>query len=139
MHEDDPPAWTARLAAVAGPLGRSRRLSEAVWMIDAGGRALVAKVGPGVGDEATGLGALGAVTGAPPVPAIVLAEPDLLVTAAVEQSPRTPDHEVALGRDLARLHAQPAPRMGRWLLADRRVPGRSHSGRPMVRPSTPTG
>jgi fructosamine-3-kinase len=107
VHQDDPPAWTARLAAVAGPLGRSRRLSEAVWMIDAGGRALVAKVGPGVGDEATGLGALGAVTGAPPVPAIVLAEPDLLVTAAVEQSPRAPDHEVALGRDLARLHAQP--------------------------------
>ena len=29
------------------------------------------------------------------------------MTAAVEQSPRAPDHEVALGRDLARLHAQP--------------------------------
>jgi fructosamine-3-kinase len=107
VHEDDPPAWMARLAAVAGPLGRARLLSHAVWVVEAGDRTLVAKVGPGAGDEAGGLGALAAVAGAPPVPAIVLAEPDLLVTAAVDQSPRTPDHEVALGRDLARLHAQP--------------------------------
>ena len=51
--------------------------------------------------------ALAAVAGAPPVPTIVLAEPGLLVTTAVEQSARTPGHEEALGRDLARLHAQP--------------------------------
>jgi fructosamine-3-kinase len=107
VGEDDAAAWTARLAAVVGPLGRPRRLSGAAWMVEAGDRTLVAKVGVGAGDEAAGLRALGAVTGAPPVPGIVLAEPDLLVTAAVAQSPRTPGHEAALGRELAHLHAHP--------------------------------
>jgi fructosamine-3-kinase len=107
VHKDDAAAWTARLAAVVGPLGRPQRLSGAAWMVEAGDRTLVAKVAPGAGDEAAGLRALGVVAGAPPVPAIVLAEPDLLVTAAVVQNPRTPGHEEALGRDLAQLHAHP--------------------------------
>jgi len=107
VREDDPPAWMTRLAAVTGPLGRPRRLRGAVWMIEAGDRTLVAKVGAGAGDEAAGLRALAVVAGAPPVPAIVLAEPDLLVTTAVDQEDRTRGHEEALGRDLARLHASP--------------------------------
>jgi fructosamine-3-kinase len=76
-------------------------------MLEAGDRTLVAKVGPGATDEATGLRALGGVPGAPRVPTIVLVEADLLVTTAVEEGPRTPRHEEALGRDLAHLHAQP--------------------------------
>jgi fructosamine-3-kinase len=80
-------------------------------MVEAGDHTVVAKVGPGAGDEGEGLRALAAVPGAPPVPAIVLAEADLLVTTAVEQAPRTAGHEEALGRDLAHLHAQP---WGEW-------------------------
>jgi fructosamine-3-kinase len=76
-------------------------------MVEAGERTLVAKVGGGAHDEAEGLRALAAVPGAPPVPAIVLAEADLLVTTAVEQAARTARHEEALGRDLAHLHAHP--------------------------------
>jgi fructosamine-3-kinase len=70
------------------------------------GRDLVVKTGPGVDDEAGGLLALAAVDG-PPVPAVVLVEPDLLVTTWVEQGARTPGHEEALGRSLARLHRTP--------------------------------
>ena len=107
MREDDPSAWVPRLAAVTGPLCRPRHLGGTAWLVEAGDRTLVAKVGPGAGDEAAGLRALGAVAGAPPVPGIVLAEPDLLVTAVVEQNPRTPRHEEALGRDLGHLHSRP--------------------------------
>jgi fructosamine-3-kinase len=73
-------------------------------MVEAGGRLLVVKVGPGSPDEADGLRRLGGVPGAPPVPDVVLADGDLLVTTAVEQVPRTAEHEEALGRALARLH-----------------------------------
>jgi fructosamine-3-kinase len=107
VYKDDAAAWTARLAAVVGPLGRPRRLSGEAWIVEAADRTLVAKVAPGAGDEAAALRALAAVAGAPPVPHIVLAEPGLLVTAAVEQSPRTPGHEETLGRGLAHLHSQP--------------------------------
>ncbi len=112
MGADDPSGWMARLAAVAGPLGRPRRLGGTAWFVETGDRSLVAKVGSGAGDEAAGLRALAAVAGAPPVPAVVLVEPDLLVTTAVEQSPRTPGHEEALGRDLAHLHGQPHSEWG---------------------------
>ena len=87
--------------SLGGNLGRIR----------VGGRDLAVKTGPGVADEATGLRALAAVDG-PPVPAVVLAEPDLLVTSWVEEGPRTPAHEEALGRSLARLHRAPWPEWG---------------------------
>ncbi len=45
--------------------------------------------------------------GAPPLPDIVLAQADLLVTTAVDQAPRRTEHDEALGRDLAHLHAHP--------------------------------
>jgi fructosamine-3-kinase len=111
VREDDAPSWARRLAALVGPLGRPRPLGGAAWMVEAGGRRLVAKVGPGARDEAAGLGALAAVPGAPPVPGIVLVEADLLVTTAVEQALRTPEHEDSLGRALAHLHAHP---WGQW-------------------------
>jgi fructosamine-3-kinase len=80
-------------------------------MVTAAGRALVAKVGAGVLDEADGLRRLGAVPGAPPVPEVVLAEPGLLVTTAVERVARTSGHEETLGRALAALHRAP---LGGW-------------------------
>jgi fructosamine-3-kinase len=107
VREDDVPGWALRLAAVVGPLGRRRPLGGTAWQVEAGERTLVAKGGRGARDEAEGLRALAAVPGAPPVPDIVLADADVLVTTAVEQAPRTAGHEEALGRDLAHLHAHP--------------------------------
>jgi fructosamine-3-kinase len=75
--------------------------------VEVAGQPLVMKVGPGIADEAEGLSRLARVGGAPPVPAVVVADADLLVTTWVEQSHRTPAHEVMLGRMLANLHAAP--------------------------------
>jgi fructosamine-3-kinase len=101
-----PPAHVLRrLAGAVGSIGSTRRLGEQVWMVTAGGRVLVAKVGVGVLDEADGLRRLGAVAGGPPVPEVVLAEAGLLVTTGVDRVPRTPGHEESLGRALAALHS----------------------------------
>jgi len=67
----------------------------------------MAKTGSGVGDEAGGLEALARVPGGPPVPDVVLARPDLLVTTWVDEGLRTAAHEVALGQRLAALHTHP--------------------------------
>ena len=113
---DRPPspltAWTDGLAATVGPVGAPRPLGGSVWRVTVAGRELVAKVGRGVGDEAVGLRCLAGVGGAPAVPAVVLDQPDLLVTTWVEEGPRTPAHEEALGRGLARLHAAPWTQWG---------------------------
>ncbi len=98
-------AWTARLTERFGPIDPPRALGANVWQLSVAGRHLVAKVGPGLVDEADGLGVLAQIGGAVPVPAVVLAEPDLLLTTWVEQGGRTPGHEEALGRGLAHLHA----------------------------------
>jgi fructosamine-3-kinase len=83
-----------------------------VWMVTPRERAFVVKVGAGVLDEADGLRCLGAVPGGPPVPAVVLAEPGLLVTTGVERVSRTSAHEEALGRALAVLHCAPCAGWG---------------------------
>jgi fructosamine-3-kinase len=106
-----PTDWRGRLAALAGPLGAVRSLGGTAWMVEAGGRDLVVKVGPGAPDEAEGLRQLRGVPGAPPVPEVVLADGDVLVTAAVVQVPRTRAHEEALGRALGHLHT---PRVAHW-------------------------
>ena len=67
----------------------------------------MAKTGAGVADEAAGLQVLARVPGGPPVPEVVLAQPDLLVTTWVDLGRRTAAHEVMLGRRLAVLHSQP--------------------------------
>lgn len=107
----NPADWRARLAPVVGPLGPVRPLSGGAWEVEAGGRTLVAKTGPGARHEADGLRRLGAVGAGPPVPAVVFADDDLVVTVAVAQAPRTPAHEESLGRDLAALHAT---RLAHW-------------------------
>jgi fructosamine-3-kinase len=81
-------------------------------MVEAGGRTLVVKHGAGALDEASGLRSLREVPGAPPVPDVVLAEADLLVTTAVDQVARRPGHEEALGRALAALHSAPFSHWG---------------------------
>ena len=81
-------------------------------MVRSDGRALVAKVGAGALDEADGLRRLGAVPGGPPVPEVVLAEPGLLVTTAVDRGARTSGHEETFGRALAALHRAPLPSWG---------------------------
>jgi len=100
-------SWPERLAAAFGPVDRSQSLGPSIWRVTAGGRDLVVKVGAGVRDEAEGLRSLGRVSGAPPVPGVVLIEPDLLVTEFVVQVPRSPGHEDELGRRLASLHQEP--------------------------------
>jgi fructosamine-3-kinase len=97
--------WRARLASALGPIGHVRALGGNAWLVEAGGRSVVAKVGPGALDEAEGLERIGAVEGGPPVPTVVEADADLVVTTVVEQAGRTHGHEESLGRDLARLHA----------------------------------
>jgi fructosamine-3-kinase len=107
-HGAAPPAYVLRrLARAVGPPGSIRRLGEQAWMVTSGGRALVAKVGAGVVDEADGLRRLGTVPGGPPVPEVVLAEPGLLVTIAVDRVAWTSGHEETLGRALAALHRAP--------------------------------
>jgi fructosamine-3-kinase len=111
-HAAAPPAHVLRrLANAVGPPGSTRRLGELAWMVTSGDRALVAKIGAGVLDEADGLRRLGAVPGGPPVPEVVLAEPGLLVTTAVDRVSRTSGHQEALGRALAALHRAP---LGGW-------------------------
>ena len=104
--------WQARLADAVGTVASVRALGGGAWLVDAGGRTLVAKPGPGATDEAEGLRRIGAVDGAPPVPRVVVAQPGLLVTTAIEQATRTPVHDVALGRSLATLHRSPCPEWG---------------------------
>jgi len=112
-ESSSPPArWLTRLARVLGPTGPPRRLDGDAWIVEAGGRTLVAKLGPGSLDEADGLRRLSEVPGAPPVPDIVIAEDDLLVTTAVDQVGRTPGHDEYLGRALAALHDAPFPHWG---------------------------
>jgi fructosamine-3-kinase len=89
-----------------------RPLGAGAWAVDAGGRALVAKAGSGGRDEAEGLRQLGAVSGGPPVPEVVLADDELVVTVAVEQVGRSPVHEESLGHALATLHATPLEHWG---------------------------
>src|ERR1700733_14352641 len=101
-----------RLAVAVGPVESARSLGETTWMVEGGGRRLVAKVGAGSLDESDGLRQLGTTPGAPPVPDVVLVEADLLVTTAVDQMPRTARHDEALGRSLARLHQAPSPHWG---------------------------
>ncbi len=83
-----------------------------MYLVEAAGRSLVVKLGDGTSDEADGLRRLAAVPGAPPVPDVLLADHDLLVTSAVPQVPRTPGHEEDLGRALARLHLAHLDRWG---------------------------
>jgi fructosamine-3-kinase len=101
-----------RLVGVVGPIGSSTRLGEQAWLVTSGGRALVAKVGAGALDEADGLRHLAEVSGGPPVPGVVLAEPGLVVTTGVDRVGRTTGHEEALGRALAVVHGTPFPRWG---------------------------
>ncbi len=83
-----------------------------MFLVDAGGRALVVKPGPSARDEAEGLRRLGAVPGAPPVPEVVLADDKLLVTTAVAEGPRTDGHDESFGRALAALHDAPLAHWG---------------------------
>ena len=101
------PPWLERLAGVTGPVADPRPLSGDAWMVSAGGRRLVAKCAPGSADEAEGLRLIAQVAGAPPVPAVVVADADFVVTAAVAEGVRTAAHDEELGRSLARLHAAP--------------------------------
>jgi fructosamine-3-kinase len=107
-----PTDWQTRLARVVGPVGNVRPLAGQAWQVEAGGRGLVAKLGPGVLDESDGLRQLAAVPGAPPVPEVVHAEDGLLVTTVVEQMARGPGHDESLGRSLAVLHGAPYPQWG---------------------------
>lgn len=99
-----PTEWRDRLTQAVGPLGAVRPLSANAWAVEAGGRRLVAKTGPGARDEADGLRQLAGVSEGPPVPDVVMADDGLVVTVAVTQSARTTAHEEALGRALAVLH-----------------------------------
>ena len=95
--------WQSRLARAIGEPGPAQRLTGSTWRV----ASLFCKVGPGVADEAAGLRRLAAVTGAPPVPEVVLVDGDLLVTSWVDQGRRSPSHEHQLGRALAGLHVAP--------------------------------
>ncbi len=104
--------WLTRVAAAVGPTEPVRSLGAHAWIVEAGGRTLVAKLGPGARDEADGLASLGQVPGAPPVPDVILVEDDLLVTTAVDRSSHTERHDESLGRSLGRLHAATTPQWG---------------------------
>ena len=104
--------WRGRRGRRGRAVESVRPVGGTVWMVEVAGHQLVAKVGPGVLDEAAGLRQLGAAAGAPPVPDVVFAEDDLLITTAVVQVPRTARHDDMLGRGLARLHQGSAAHWG---------------------------
>jgi len=123
--------WLTRLERVLGHVGPARPIGGNVFSVEVGGLALVAKLGEAVADEADGLGRLAAVPGAPPVPAVVLTDDDLLVTTAVAQGPRSAGHEEDLGRSLACLHAAPLAHWGggsSWIGNCRVDPATAHDG-----------
>lgn len=101
------PTWLTTVADRLGPVTERSSLGTGVWRVTAGGRLCVVKHGRGVADEAAGLRRLAAVPGAPPVPEVVHADREVLVTSWVATGPRTPAHEVELGRMLAELHCSP--------------------------------
>jgi fructosamine-3-kinase len=105
MGAEETPAWVPRLSALPRLEHPPRRLGASVWMVQGGEHALIVKSGPGCPDEAEGLRLLAQIEGAPPVPAVVQAEADLLVTSAVATAARTAAHDESLGRSLAHLHA----------------------------------
>ena len=104
--------WHERLVRVVGRIDRHRPLGGGAWLVESGTRTVVVKVGPGVGDEADGLRQFREVPGAPPVPDVVMVEPDLLVTEAIDQVARTSGHDEGLGRALATLHTAPFQHWG---------------------------
>jgi hypothetical protein len=125
------PPWLERTASAVGRIDRCSPLGGGAWLVEAETRTVVVKVGPGVGDEAAGLRQLREVPGAPPVPDVVMAEPDFLVTEAVDQMDRTSGHEEALGRALATLHRAPFRHWGggsSWIGGCRVDPSRSADG-----------
>ena len=97
--------WMPHIVRTIGPTKVIRSLGGGVWLVSAGDRQLVVKVGAGMADEAAGLRLLAEVDGAPPVPEVVTSEPDLLVIAWVEPGIRSPAQEEELGRMLAVLHS----------------------------------
>ena len=101
-----------RVERAIGAIGSVGSLGTSTWMVQAGGRRFVVKVGRGCRDEADGLRQLRFVEGAPPVPDVVLVQDDLLVTHAISEAPRSAGHEEALGHALAALHSAPHPHWG---------------------------
>ena len=117
-----------RLAGAVGAVESARPLGGTAWMVEVGGRRLVAKAGPGARDEADGLRQLGAVAGGPPVPDVVLVEPDLLVTDG--DRPDAADGRARRGAR-ARPGAPapgPAPALGWRLVVGRHLPRRPVAG-----------
>ncbi len=113
MRESDSLAQVrSRLAPSVGEVDSVRPLGGTAWIVQAGARRLVAKLGPGSLDEAEGLHQLSSAASGPPVPEVVLVEADLLVTTAVDQTSRNAGHDEALGRSLALLHQTASPHWG---------------------------
>jgi fructosamine-3-kinase len=104
--------WLSRFDNALGRPDAVEVLTATTWRVALDGRRLVAKVGPGVADEADGLRQLASVPGAPPVPEVVLLTADLLVTTWIEQGQRRGAAEEGLGEALANLHAAPWKRWG---------------------------
>ncbi|HUD17055.1 MAG TPA: hypothetical protein VMQ59_07320, partial [Acidimicrobiales bacterium] len=94
------PDWRDRLIETLGIVGSARPVGGAVHRVRTAAGEVAVKVGAGILDEAEGLGRLAEAPGAPPVPDVLLAEPDLLVTAWVDQQERTAGHDEGLGRML---------------------------------------
>ncbi len=102
---DSSHTWLPAFTSALGAPDQLTALGGGIWRVTSRGRELVVKSGPAAPDEAQGLRQLGAVSGAPPVPEVLVATDDLLVEAWVTQGPRTHAQEEGLGRALAGLHA----------------------------------
>jgi fructosamine-3-kinase len=106
------PHWQDRLIETFGVVGPAHAVGGAVHRVRTTVGDVAVKVGAGALDEAEGLRRLAQAPGAPPVPEVLVAEPDLLVTAWVDQRGRSAVHDEGLGHMLARLHAVAAPEWG---------------------------
>jgi fructosamine-3-kinase len=105
-------SWLSHFADAVGSPTAVQALTSNTWRVTVDGQPLVAKVGPGVADEAMGLRRLAGMAGGPSVPEVVHVDADLLVTTWVEQGPRSATAEQELGRALAALHDAPCKLWG---------------------------
>jgi hypothetical protein len=89
--------WRSRFADAVGRPSAVQALTATAWRVVVDGRPVVAKVGPGIEDEAVGLLRLARVPGGPPVPEVIHVDADLLVTTWVDQGRRSRVAEEELG------------------------------------------
>ncbi len=131
------PAWSqtpeAKLNQIEelGLVVGLNRLSNNCWRVQTNFQEFIAKTGPGIEDERSGLLAIGRVENGPAVPRVLYFDSDILVTEWISHNSRTRAHEENFGRALAWLHESTTDEWGAgssWIGACQLESANSKSG-----------